>query len=266
MLRPAVLLCCLALAACASAPPRNPLAHWVPSPNFDQRRPVVIVLHYTEQDSVEESLHTLRTRNAGVPVSSHYLVGDDGTIYQLVADAHRAWHAGGGRWGTITDLNSASIGIELDNDGREPFSEPQLQALLRLLDDLTTRLRIPRSQVIGHADLAPARKIDPGALFPWRRLAEAGFGIWPADDAPPAPAGFDAMRALEQLGYDTGHGEATIRAFRLRFRGDAGTVLDAEDLRILHALTAPGGGLRMRPAVDAPRKCDAPGECSPSAE
>src|SRR5690606_27532767 len=150
-----LLLLAIALAACTHAPPRNPMAQWVPSPNFDERRPVIIVLHYTEQDSVEQSLHTLRTRNTGGPVSSHYLVGDDGAIYQLVADAHRAWHAGGGRWGTITDLNSASIGIEIDNDGREPFTEPQVQAVLRLLDDLTTRLRIPRTQVIGHADLAP---------------------------------------------------------------------------------------------------------------
>lgn len=237
----------VALAACSHAPPRNPMAQWVPSPNFDERRPVIIVLHYTEQDSVEQSLHTLRTRNSGGPVSSHYLVGDDGAIYQLVADAHRAWHAGGGRWGTITDLNSASIGIEIDNDGREPFTEPQVQAVLRLLDDLTARLNIPRTQVIGHSDLAPTRKIDPGPLFPWKRLAEAGFGIWPADDAPPAPEGFDAMRALRLLGYDTTDPEAVVRAFRLRFRGDAQTVLDEEDLRILHALTLPGGAGLLAP-------------------
>lgn len=241
-------LCLALLAACSHQPARNPIAEWVASPNFDERRPVVIVLHYTEQESAEQSLRTLRTRNSGGPVSSHYLVGDDGRIYQLVADGHRAWHAGGGRWGTITDLNSASIGIEIDNDGREPFSEPQVQALLRLLEDLSVRLRIPRSQVIGHSDLAPSRKIDPGALFPWRRLAEAGFGIWPADDAPAPPDGFDALRALEQLGYDTSHGDATVRAFRLRFRGDAGTVLDAEDLRILHALTLPDGAGLLVPA------------------
>lgn len=248
-MKPLIAALCLAvLAGCVHQAPRNPMATWVPSPNHDERRAVVIVLHYTEQDSVEESLHTLRTRNSGGPVSSHYLVGDDGGIYQLVADAHRAWHAGGGRWGTITDLNSASIGIEIDNDGREPFTEPQVQALLRLLGDLSTRLRIPPSQVIGHSDLAPSRKIDPGPLFPWRRLAEAGFGIWPADDAPPAPPGFDAMRALEQVGYDTSHGDATIRAFRLRFRGDAGTVLDDEDLRILHALTLPDGAGLLMPA------------------
>ncbi|MEN1973290.1 N-acetylmuramoyl-L-alanine amidase [Luteimonas sp. MJ204] len=244
----AAVLCLALLAGCVHQPPRNPMATWVPSPNHDERRAVVIVLHYTEQDSVEQSLRTLSTRNSGGPVSSHYLVGDDGAIYQLVADSRRAWHAGGGRWGTITDLNSASIGIEIDNDGREPFTEPQVQALLRLLEDLTARLRIPRSQVIGHSDLAPSRKIDPGALFPWKRLAEAGFGIWPADDAPPAPEGFDAMRALRLVGYDISDPEATIRAFRLRFRGDALTVLDKEDLRILHALTLPEGAGLLVPA------------------
>ncbi|MEN1942001.1 N-acetylmuramoyl-L-alanine amidase [Luteimonas sp. MJ246] len=244
----AVLACMLLLVSCAHQPARNPIAHWVPSPNHDERRPVVIVLHYTEQDSVEQSLRTLSTRNSGGPVSSHYLVGDDGAIYQLVADSRRAWHAGGGRWGTITDLNSASIGIEIDNDGREPFTEPQVQALLRLLEDLTTRLRIPRSQVIGHSDLAPSRKIDPGALFPWKRLAAAGFGIWPADDAPPAPDGFDAMRALRLVGYAVDDPAAAIRAFRLRFRGDALTTLDEEDLRILHALTRPEGAGLLVPA------------------
>ena len=119
-LRSNLVLACLLLAACAQAPVRNPLATWVPSSNYDTRRPVIIVLHATEQGSAQESLDTLRSRNSGGKVSAHYLIGEDGRLYQLVADAERAWHAGGGRWGTITDLNSASIGIELDNDGIEP--------------------------------------------------------------------------------------------------------------------------------------------------
>ncbi len=230
-----ILMACTLLAACAHAP-RNPLARWVPSPNFDARRPEVIVLHYTEQESVERSLRTLRTRNKGGPVSAHYLIGDDGALYQLVADRDRAWHAGAGRWGTIGDLNSASIGIEIDNDGREPFTEAQFATLLRLLDDLCTRLKIPRTQVIAHADLAPTRKMDPGVMFPWRRLAEAGFGVWPADDAPLARDGFDALAALRTVGYDTRDGVAAMRAFRLRFRGIDGGALDTEDLRRLQAL------------------------------
>jgi len=245
----------LACAACAHAP-RNPMAQWVPSPNHNARRPTLIVVHYTEQDSVAQSLRTLRTRNSGGRVSAHYLIGDDGTLYQLVSDEHRAWHAGAGSWGTISDVNSASIGIELDNDGREPFADAQVAALLRLLDDLCTRHDIPRSHVIGHADMAPARKIDPGALFPWKRLADAGFGAWPTDDAPPAPEGFDPLQALRLLGYPMDDPAAAVRAFRLHYRGVDGGMLDAEDARILHALTrsaAAPAAMELAPALeDAP--------------
>ena len=246
--------CTLALAACQHTAPRNPMAIWVPSDNFDTRRAQLIVLHYTEQESVQRSLHTLRTRNSGGRVSAHYLVGDDGAIYQLVSDEHRAWHAGAGSWGNIGELNSASIGIEIDNDGSEPFSDAQVDALIRLLDDLTTRHRIPKTAIIGHSDLAPGRKIDPGPLLPWKRLFEAGFGIWPAPDAPSPPAGFDPLAALRMIGYATGNAEAAIHAYRMRFRGDNATTLDEEDLRILHALSV---GM-MPPAVAAPGGSGAP--------
>ncbi len=237
LLLPAALLALLT--ACGHAPPRNPLAGWVPSPNQDVRRPNLIVIHFTEQESVQQSLDTLRGRNSGGPVSAHYLIGADGTRYQLVSDERRAWHAGAGSWGPFTDLNSASIGIELDNDGKSPFAEAQMQSLLVLLDDLCTRLRIPRSQIIGHQDLAPTRKPDPGPLVPWKRLADAGFGRWPAADAPPAPDGFDPWTALRLIGYPLDDRAATVRAFRNHFRGQGGTELDAEDLRILHALATP---------------------------
>lgn len=238
-----ILLCLLAIVGCSHVAPRNPMAQWVPSPNHDARRPLLIVVHYTEQDSVARSLNTLRTRNSGGRVSAHYLIGRDGALYQLVSDERRAWHAGAGSWGTIGDVNSASIGIELDNDGASPFPDPQIDALLRLLDDLTTRHRIPRTQVIGHADLAPTRKIDPGPLFPWRRLAEAGYGTWPRDDAGSAPEGFDPLQALRLLGYPMDDPAATIRAYRMRYRGDAASQLDAEDARILHALTSTKPGV-----------------------
>jgi len=233
---PPLLLATALLTACGHTPPRNPLATWVPSPNEDVRRPNLIVIHFTEQDSVQQSLDTLRSRNSGGPVSAHYLIGADGRNYQLVSDERRAWHAGAGSWGSFTDLNSASIGIELDNDGKSPFAEAQIQSLLVLLEDLCTRLRIPRSQIIGHQDLAPTRKPDPGPLFPWKRLADAGFGRWPAADAPPAPDGFDPWTALRLIGYPLDDRAATVRAFRNHFRGQGGTELDAEDLRILHAL------------------------------
>ena len=239
MLRPLLpILAALLLSACVHhQAPRNPLATWVPSPNHDARRPVLVVLHYTEQESVQRSLDTLRTANSGGRVSAHYLIGQDGTRYQLVSDHDRAWHAGAGSWGAISDVNSASIGIELDNDGRAPFPEPLIGSLLVLLEDLKTRWRIPAANFIGHADMAPGRKIDPGVHFPWRRLAEHGYGLWPQDGTPPAPAGFDAMQALRAIGYPVDDMAATTRAFRLRFRArDDGGALDDEDRRILHAL------------------------------
>jgi N-acetylmuramoyl-L-alanine amidase len=243
---------CVLLAACAHAPQaaRNALAEWVPSPNFDARRPVAIVIHATEQGSAAQSLETLRTRNRGGPVSAHYLIGDDGRTYQLVAEGDRAWHAGGGRWGTLTDLNSASIGIELDNEVGEAFTEAQLVALLKLLDDLTTRLSIPKAQVIGHADMAPTRKRDPGSLFPWQRLAEAGYGLWPQGELVDPPAGFDPWLAMAAIGYPLNDRAAAVRAFHRHYRGrddgeDPQAAFDAEDLRILHALSQQ----RLQPAA-----------------
>ena len=226
-----------ALAGCTSTPERNPLADWVPSPNHGPRRPQLIVLHATTQDSVAESLRTLRTRNSGGPVSAHYLIGRGGARFQLVADERRAWHAGPGQWGTITDVNSASIGIELDNDGAAPFPPAQIESLVRLLADLCARHDIPRASVIAHADMAPTRRRDPGAMFPWRALFDAGFGIWPLDDSPPAPPGFDGWQALRVIGYPLDDRAAAVRAFHLRFRGNESDTLDVEDLRILAALT-----------------------------
>ena len=232
------------LAACANAPQRNPLAEWVPSPNFEPRRPVIIVIHATEQGSAEQSLRTLRTANSKGKVSAHYLIGDDGRIYQLVADGDRAWHAGGGSWGTITDLNSVSIGIEIDNEVGEAYTEAQIASLLRLLEDLCTRLDIPKTQVIGHADLAPTRKRDPGSLFPWQRLADAGFGRWPRPELTvDPPAGFDPWLAMAAIGYPLKDRAAAVRAFHRHYRGrddgeDTNAGFDAQDLRILHALNA----------------------------
>lgn len=254
-----------ALAACTHAPARNPMATWVPSSNHEPRRPILVVLHATEQESVRRSLDTLRTRNRGGRVSAHYLIGRDGELFQLVADEQRAWHAGAGRWGTITDINSASIGIELDNDGA-PFPPAQIDSLLRLLADLRDRLRIPPQQIVAHAEVAPTRKRDPGPQFPWKQLAEAGFGAWPADDAPPAPPGFDPWTALRLVGYPLDDRAAAVRAFHRRYRGMETEVLDVEDLRILHALTrmpdlaTPSDGVRDAPAVDAATDATAPGK------
>jgi len=226
------------VAACAPLPPRNPMATWVPSKNYDIRKPQLIVLHFTDQDSVQQALDTLRTQNSGGPVSAHYLIGRDGHVYQLVSDTLRAWQAGPGRWGTITDVNSASIGIEIDNNGHVPFPSTQIDSLIRLLTDLTTRWHIPRAQIIGHEDMAPSRKVDPGPLFPWATLAAAGFGLWPDPgfEGLNPPPGFNPWTALTVIGYSLDDPQAVVRAFHNHFRGMGGDTLDAEDSRILYNL------------------------------
>ncbi len=226
----------LALAACR--PPRNPLAEWLPSPNFNPRRPQLVILHHTAGNTFEGALKLLQTRNDGGPVSAHYLIGRDGRLAQLVREDQRAWHAGTGAWGPYRDLNSLSVGIELDNNGSEPFPAAQIDALLVLLEDITRRHRIPPALVVGHADVEPVRKSDPSGLFPWQRLAERGFGLWPDPDPPDPPAGFDPDQALLRIGYSLKDRAATIRAFRLHYRGEKADQLDATDLRILHNLLA----------------------------
>lgn len=229
----------LLLSSCATG--HNPLAKWERSRNFNERQPVLVVLHYTTEESSEKSLHTLKTANSKGPVGVHYLVGRDGRLFQLVKDGKRAWHAGGGRWGTIADVNSASIGIELDNSGHDPFPDAQIDKLIVLLNDLTRRLAIPRQRVIGHEDMAPGRKIDPGPLFPWKRLHEAGFGLWPDPEAGDPPPGFDGWLAMAAVGYPLDDPEGALRSFRHHFRGieSQGVEFEAEDLRILYALTRP---------------------------
>lgn len=227
----------MAMAACAPVPAHNPLASWVPSPNYDQRRPVLIVLHFTDEPTAQQALNTLRTNNSGGPVSAHYLIGRDGHIYQLVADEQRAWHAGAGRWGAITDVNSASIGIELDNDGHTAFAQAQIDSLLRLLADECARWRIPRTQIVGHEDFAPGRKVDPGPLFPWAYLAAHGFGRWPRGVLIDPSPSFDPWLALSNLGYPLDDPQAALHSFHHHFRGMDSDTLDYQDRRILYALS-----------------------------
>ena len=187
----------------------------IASPNFDARRPNLIVLHHTSNDSADRALRTLTSPER--KVSSHYLVDRDGTIIRLVDESARAWHAGKSWWGGITDVNSVSIGIELDNNGNEPFPDVQIDALLRLLTDIRTRYPIPAANVIAHADVAPTRKDDPSAFFPWSRLATQGFGLWCDPPYASAPEGFDLDLALAAIGYDPATPEASRQAFRLHF-------------------------------------------------
>jgi len=167
-------------------------------------------------------------------VSSHYLIARDGEVFQHVEEEMRAWHAGAGAWGAVTDVNSRSIGIELDNTGARPFPEPQMAALEGLLAGIMDRWAIRPERVIAHSDLAPTRKIDPGARFDWRRLALQGLSIWP-DERDFAGACF--RKAATTFGFSGEVSDADmLRAFRLRFRPFAQGPLEAEDLRMISNL------------------------------
>ena len=198
----------------------------VPSPNRNARQlPVsMVVLHYTGMRTADEALE--RMCDPAAEVSAHYMVDEDGAVTQLVDEDARAWHAGKSSWRGITDVNSASVGIELVNPGHEfgylPFPKPQLDALLPLLGDIRRRHNIPRGNVVGHSDVAPARKQDPGELFPWDVLARHNLCL-------PVPK--PSMRlvfdnpgafylALERFGYDITDERAAVRAFQRRFRPD----------------------------------------------
>jgi N-acetylmuramoyl-L-alanine amidase len=231
-----VLLGCLLQAACVSSPPRlgSADAAWHPSPNFGPRRANYVILHHTSNDTLEYALSVLTHPLSGV--SSHYLIGRDGQVLQLVDEDRRAWHAGASMWSGQADMNSASIGIELDNTGSEPFPPPQIDALIALLGDIQRRHLVPRANVLGHADIAPERKSDPSVLFPWRQLAEAGFGLWCDPPHPPPPEGFDALLGLAALGYDTRAPAAAVAAFKRHFAPDDAGAADAELSAEHHAL------------------------------
>jgi N-acetylmuramoyl-L-alanine amidase len=230
------LLTILLLSGCAIAPVGNSLAEWSPSKNFDERKPRLIVIHATEMDNAQSALLVLKSQNNTGRVSAHYLITDTGKIVQLVDDQQRAWHAGAGRWRGFNDINSISIGIELDNDGIEAFQPLQIQALIKLLDDLCRRWDIPRTAIIGHADLAPTRKSDPGVKFPWQELAQAGFGSWYSNSFTKPPENFDTELALRAFGYDTRDLPAAVRAFHRHFRGMESDTLDEIDQMILYEL------------------------------
>lgn len=231
-----------------SAPPAETSdtgATWTPSPNFGARpegvSPDMVVLHYTAMKSCAGARDWLCNPEAGV--SAHYVLGRDGTLFQLVAEADRAWHAGRGAWGAITDVNDRSIGIEIDNDGASDFAEAQLVALERLLAGVLARWSIPPERVVGHSDTAPGRKRDPGPRFPWRRLAAAGLSVWPDVPAERAAEDFLAtsetvarfVAALTAFGYRGDQALILYDSFRMRFRPDGG-VFDALDLAMAEDL------------------------------
>jgi N-acetylmuramoyl-L-alanine amidase len=228
---------------------------WVGTTNFNMRKPNYVVIHHTAQNSTEQTLKTFTMPKT--QVSAHYVIGRDGKVYHMLSDYLRAWHGGAGKWGNNTDLNSSSIGIELDNNGAEPFAEAQISSLLQVLAILKKTHGIPAANFIGHSDIAPSRKVDPNPTFPWKTLANAGFGIWYDEEAvrnsvfesviplyqdstataltdtttqtapimaPAAvvavdtiPASFQPKDALRIIGYDVKNLEAATKAFKLHF-------------------------------------------------
>lgn len=177
----------------------------------------MLVLHYTGMPSAQAALD--RLCDAQAQVSAHYLIDEDGHVYPLVEETRRAWHAGQSFWRGESDINSHSIGIELVNPGHEfgyrPFPTRQIAALTLLCHDILTRHPIPARNVVGHSDIAPQRKQDPGELFPWQQLAAQGIGVWPqAQEAPHR----DVVDCLKLWGYDVSESHAAVTAFQRRFR------------------------------------------------
>ena len=250
-----VAACCvsLALSACVSAPVRVPFSVLPgvafeprPAANFDQRRPNYVVIHHTTDNDAEYALRTLTEAASGV--SAHYLISRDGQIFYLVDEAQRAWHAGESYWAGQRDLNSASIGIELDNNGREAFAEAQIAALLKLLADIKERYKLSAASFIGHGDIAPGRKVDPSVYFPWKRLADSGFGLWCDPPYPVAPADVDTALLLQAFGYNTWNLDAAIAAFKRHFDPeDATPTITEKERAILYCLVQ-----EMRTAAVSP--------------
>ena len=217
----------------------------VPSPNFDERPAGqaidMLVIHYTGMTSAEGAL--ARLIDPAAQVSAHYLIDEDGSVMRLVDETKRAWHAGVSMWRGKTGVNGRSIGIELVNPGHEfgyrPFPEAQMLALENLAAAILARHRaIVAANVVGHSDVAPTRKTDPGELFDWRRLAAKGIGVWPTPELVDPAAEIDVGAALARIGYDITDVTAAIVAFQRRF---APHRLDGiPDLETRHAIAAVG--------------------------
>ncbi len=211
------------------------ITEWIGTVNFNLRKPNFIIIHHTAQDSLKQTLKTFTL--AQTQVSAHYVIAQDGRVVHMLNDYLRAWHAGNSSWGRNTDINSASIGIELDNNGTQPFSEPQINSLLALLTKLKKDYNIPAQNIIGHSDIAPSRKQDPSAFFPWKTLAGMGFGIWPDESLETAPCDFDIEQALRIIGYNTKNLPSAISAFKLHYiQTEVNTVLDEKTINTIYSI------------------------------
>jgi N-acetylmuramoyl-L-alanine amidase len=210
-------------------------AKWVGTTNFNLRRPNFVIIHHTAQNSCDQTLRTFTLKRT--QVSSHYVICKDGTVHHMLHDYFRAWHGGASKWGNTTDINSSSIGIELDNNGFEPFPEEQINSLIILLRKLKNAYSIPSANFIGHGDIAPGRKVDPNIHFPWKQLADSSYGNW-FDDTTGVelPVNFDHLLALRIVGYDIRDTTAVIRAFKRHWLQDSSFLLQDADKKVLYQL------------------------------
>ncbi len=209
--------------------------NWVGTTNFTMRRPNFVVIHHTAQNSCDSTLRTFTL--PGTAVSAHYVICKTGTVYHMLNDLFRAHHAGLGKWGNVSDMNSGSIGIEIDNNGNEPFTEQQINSLLQLLERLKKAYNIPQANFIGHMDWAPGRKVDPSRYFSWQPLAEKGFGYWYDTSNIEVPVDFNPLQALRIIGYNINKPEIAIQSYKIHFvPQDTTRVINEADKKILFDL------------------------------
>ena len=212
-----------------------PTAKWVGTTNFDLRKPNFVIIHHTAQNSCEQTLKTFTLERT--KVSAHYVICKDGTVHHMLNDYMRAWHGGIAKWGNNTDINSSSIGIEIDNNGFEPFEPKQIESLLTLLSTLKNKYKIPDANFIGHGDIAPKRKVDPNINFPWVLLAKKGYGIWFEPKANiTLQNNLSVPYALALVGYDIKDSSAALLAFKRHFRQDSTATITEADKSVLAQL------------------------------
>jgi len=208
---------------------------WVGTTNFSMRKPSLVVIHHTAQTSCDQTLRTFTLPRTAV--SSHYVICKDGTVHHMLNDLLRGHHAGVSKWGGATDLNSSSIGIEIDNDGYEKFTPNQINSLLTILGHLKSAYNIPQANFVGHADIAPGRKVDPNRNFPWEELARNGYGYWYDTTNVQVPDNFNALQALRIIGYNIANEKNAIQSFKIHFvQQDTTKMITDADRKILSDL------------------------------
>lgn len=213
----------------------NNAPYFAGTTNLSIRRPNFVIIHHTAQNTCDQTLKTFTLPRT--QVSAHYVICRDGIVFHMLNDYLRAHHTGVSKWGNNTDINSSSIGIELDNNGFEPFTEAQLNSLVDLLGRLKNAYNIPAANFIGHGDIAPTRKNDPNWRFPWKQLSEKGFGMWWGDTTNvTVPAEFDQLSALRIVGYDIKDTAAAIIGFKRHWMQDTTSVITPEANKILFQL------------------------------